>query len=58
MNKEINEDFIRKEALEAEVSEIKMNDLNFSCILLHGSDNTTQNISSFFEIEDLNENEI
>jgi hypothetical protein len=58
MNKEINENFIMKEALQKEINEIKMDDLAFSCVVLDGSNAPVQATSSFSEDEDLNENEI
>jgi hypothetical protein len=58
MNREINENFIMKESLEAEVNEIKMDDLRFSCTVLDGSNTPLQSTSSFSEDEDLDENEI
>jgi hypothetical protein len=58
MNKEINENFIMKEALDKEVDEVKMDDLKFSCVVLDGSNAPVQAASSFPEDEDLNENEI
>jgi hypothetical protein len=54
MNKEINENFIMKEALDKEVDEIKMDDLRFSCAVLDGANTPVQATSSFPEDEDLN----
>jgi hypothetical protein len=58
MNKEINENFIMKEALEQEMDDVRMDDLRFSCVVLDGSNAPVQIASSFPEDEDLNENEI